>query len=129
MRDRLAHIEALLAFFLARESSVMEKKEKKKKESARGTSRKLALFIRDFLDRRRERTIGTAVSNGCSLRGEGGGEWDRRGCGGGDGNDGGAGEGRKKGARRGCGSTRSTHSRPDEKAASNRHREKRRELL
>lgn len=38
--------------------------------------------------------------------------------------------GRKKGARkRGCGSTRSTHSWPDEKAASNRHREKRRELL
>lgn len=48
---------------------------------------------------------------------------------GGDGNDGGAGGGRKKGARRGCGSTRSTHSRSDEKAASNRHREKRRELL
>jgi len=39
------------------------------------------------------------------------------------------GGGRKKRARRGCGSTRSTHSRSDEKAASNRHREKRRELL
>lgn len=37
--------------------------------------------------------------------------------------------GRKKGTRRGCGSTRSTHSRSDEKAASNRRREKRRELL
>lgn len=56
-------------------------------------------------------------------------ERDRRGCGGGDGNDGGAGEGRKKGVRRGCGSTRSSHSRSDEKAAPNRRREKRRELL
>lgn len=49
--------------------------------------------------------------------------WDR------DGSDGGVGGGRKKGARRGCGSTRSTHSRSDEKTASNRRREKRRELL
>lgn len=46
-----------------------------------------------------------------------------------DGSDGGVGGGRKKGARRGCGSTRSTHSRSDEKTASNRRREKRRELL
>lgn len=59
------------------------------------------------------------------------GGWRRGGGGATNGDDGGdsEAEGWKKGAGRGCGSTRSTHSWPDEKAASNRHREKRRELL
>jgi len=96
-------------------------------KSARRTSRKLALFIRDFLDRQRAHNRYRSLQWMLLARRWGKGLWGEHE--GGGGNDGGVGGGRKKGARRGCGSTRSTHSRSDEKAASNRRREKRRELL